>query len=72
MVTRRRLPFFALFEPLTRADATAIIANARRILTPNGIERLEKVRIGGADRGTPELLMIRGGPENLVLLVAAD
>ncbi|MGA8732312.1 MAG: alpha/beta hydrolase [Terriglobales bacterium] len=55
----------------TRAEATAIIANARKIVTPNGIEQLEKVRIGGIDqwvsiRGrdkrNPVLLFIHGGP----------
>src|SRR5262245_59330527 len=30
--------------PASRAEATAIIANARKIVTPNGVERLEKVR----------------------------
>jgi proline iminopeptidase len=58
-------------KPATRAEATAIIANARKIVTPNGIERLEKVRIGGidqwvsirgADRRNPVLLYIHGGP----------
>ena len=52
-------------------EATAIIANARKILTPNGIERLEKVRIGGieqwisirgVDRRNPVLVVIHGGP----------
>jgi proline iminopeptidase len=54
-----------------RAEATAIIANARKVVTPNGVERLEKVRIGGidqwvsvrgADRRNPVLLHIHGGP----------
>jgi proline iminopeptidase len=58
-------------SPATRAEATAIIANARKIVTPNGVERLEKVRIGGidqwvsvrgADRRNPVLLYIHGGP----------
>ena len=58
-------------KPATRAEATAIIANARKIVTPNGVERLEKVRIGGvdqwvsirgADRRNPVLLYIHGGP----------
>jgi hypothetical protein len=31
----------------SRAEATAIIANARKVVTPNGVERLEKIRIGG-------------------------
>jgi len=58
-------------KPASRAEAIAIIANARKIVTPNGVERLEKVRIGGIDqwvsiRGTdrrnPVLLHIHGGP----------
>ena len=58
-------------KPASRAEATAIIANARKVVTPNGVERLEKVRIGGIDqwvsiRGTdhrnPVLLYIHGGP----------
>lgn len=58
-------------KPSSRAEATAIIANARKILTPNGVGRLEKVRIGGidqfvsirgADRRNPVLLYIHGGP----------
>ena len=58
-------------KPASRAEATTIIGNARKILTPNGVERLEKVRIGGIDqwvsvRGTdrrnPVLLYVHGGP----------
>jgi pimeloyl-ACP methyl ester carboxylesterase len=58
-------------KTFTRADAVTIIANARKILTPTGVERLEKVRIGGidqwvsirgADRKNPVLLYIHGGP----------
>jgi proline iminopeptidase len=58
-------------KPASRAEATAIIANARKIVTPNGVERLENVRIGGidqwvsirgADRGNPVLLYMHGGP----------
>ncbi len=58
-------------KPSNRAEATAIIADARKILTPNGVERLEKVRIGGIDqwvsvrgndRKNPVLLYIHGGP----------
>jgi pimeloyl-ACP methyl ester carboxylesterase len=58
-------------KPFSRADATAIIADARKIVTPNGVERLERVRIGGIDqwvsiRGrdkrNPVLLFIHGGP----------
>jgi proline iminopeptidase len=58
-------------RPASRAEATAIIANARKIVTPNGIELLERVRIGGidqwvsirgVDRRNPVLLHIHGGP----------
>ncbi len=58
-------------KPANRAEAAAIVANARKIVTPNGVERLEKVRIGGidqwvsirgADRRNPVLLHIHGGP----------
>jgi pimeloyl-ACP methyl ester carboxylesterase len=58
-------------KPVDRAEAARIIADARRIVAPNGIERLQKVRIGGIDqwvsiRGTdrhnPVLLLIHGGP----------
>lgn len=56
---------------MTRAEVTAIIAESRRIVVPGGIERMEKVRIGGIDqwlsiRGNdarnPVLLVIHGGP----------
>lgn len=58
-------------KPSNRAEATAIIANARKIVTPNGVERLEALRIGGidqwvsvrgADRSNPVLLHVHGGP----------
>ena len=58
-------------KSISRASATAIITNARKILTPNGVERLDRIRIGGIDqwvsiRGTdrknPVLLYIHGGP----------
>jgi proline iminopeptidase len=58
-------------KPFSRDKAAAIIANARKIVTPNGVERLEKVRIGGidqwvsirgADKRNPVLLLIHGGP----------
>ncbi|MGA7929843.1 MAG: alpha/beta hydrolase [Candidatus Sulfotelmatobacter sp.] len=58
-------------KPASRSEATAIIANARKIVEPNGVERLQKVRIGGidqwvsirgADRRNPVLLYIHGGP----------
>lgn len=58
-------------KSFNRAEATSIIAEARKIVNPGGVERLEKVRIGGIDqwvsiRGTdkrnPVLLLIHGGP----------
>ena len=58
-------------KPASRAEAVAIIADARKIVTPEGVERLEKLRIGGieqwvsirgADRRNPVLLHIHGGP----------
>lgn len=58
-------------KPANRAEAIAIVADARRILTPNGVERLETVRIGGidqwvsirgVDKRNPALLLIHGGP----------
>ena len=63
-------------KPANRAQATAIIANVRKILTPYGVERLEKVRIGGIDqwvsiRGrdqrNPILLVIHGGPGYMLM-----
>src|SRR5258708_35381095 len=38
-------------KPFSRAKATLIIADARKIVTPNGVERLDKVRIGGVEQG---------------------
>jgi proline iminopeptidase len=58
-------------KPFSRAKATLIIADARKIVTPNGVERSDKVRIGGieqwvsirgADKRNPVLLLIHGGP----------
>ena len=58
-------------KPASRVEATAIIANARKIVTRNGVEQLEAVRIGGieqwvsvrgADRRNPVLLHVHGGP----------
>lgn len=58
-------------RPANRAEAVALIAEARRIVTPEGIERMEKVRIGGIeqwlsirgnDRRNPVLLVFHGGP----------
>src|ERR1700683_3900333 len=44
-------------KPFSRAKAALIISDARKIVTPNGVERLEKVRIGGIEQG----VLIRGG-----------
>jgi len=58
-------------KPQSRAEAVAIIADMRRIITPQGIERTQAVRIGGIDqwvsirgmdRRNPVLLMLHGGP----------
>lgn len=58
-------------QPPTPVEARAIIGNARKIVTPGGVERVERVSIGGIDqwvsiRGTdrrnPALLYIHGGP----------
>lgn len=57
--------------PNSRAEAIKIVSELRRIVSPEGIERLEAVRIGGidqwisirgVDRRNPVLLMIHGGP----------
>ena len=57
--------------PDSRAEAVNIIADMRRIVTPQGIEQTRAVRIGGIDqwisvRGTdrrnPVLLFLHGGP----------
>src|SRR5262249_34089654 len=58
-------------QAASRAEATKIIAETRRIVNPGGVEQLEKVQIGGidqwvsirgADRRNPVLLYIHGGP----------
>jgi len=57
--------------PKSRAEATKIVAEMRRIVSPEGVERLQAVRIGGidqwisvrgVDRRNPILLMLHGGP----------
>lgn len=57
--------------PHSRAEAVGIIAELRRVVADQGVERLEKVRIGGIDqwvsirgndRRNPVLLMLHGGP----------
>jgi proline iminopeptidase len=61
----------APMETYTRAQVTAIIASARKIVTSNGVEETLEVPIGGTkqwitvrgrDRANPILLMIHGGP----------
>ena len=58
-------------KPMDRQDAVGVVRELRRIVTPNGVERSEAVRIGGidqyvsirgADRRNPILLIIHGGP----------
>lgn len=55
----------------SRSDATAVIREMRRIVTPNGIEKSATVRIGGIDqfisirgrdRRNPIMLVLHGGP----------
>lgn len=58
-------------RPRNRAEALEIVSGLRRIVSPQGVDRLEAVNIGGIDqwisiRGTdlrnPILLFIHGGP----------
>lgn len=58
-------------HPSSRQEAVEVIREWCRILTPNGVERHETVRIGGIDqfvsirgddRRNPILLFIHGGP----------
>ena len=58
-------------KPNNRAEATEVVRGLRRIVTPNGIERAEAIRIGGIDqfvtirgndRRNPVLLVLHGGP----------
>jgi proline iminopeptidase len=69
--TDKTQPARSQVKPANRPEAVEIIADARKIVTPNGIERLERVKIGGieqwvsirgADRKNPVLLHIHGGP----------
>ena len=55
----------------SRNEVTAIIANNRKIVTPNGVEKLVSVQIGGStqwlsirgkDKRNPILLFLHGGP----------
>lgn len=58
-------------SPADRAEATEIVRGLRRIVTPNGIDRAQVIRIGGIDqwvsirgrdRRNPALLVLHGGP----------
>lgn len=58
-------------KPNNRAEAVQIVQDMRRIVAPEGIERLQTVRIGGIDqwisvrgidRRNPILLYVHGGP----------
>ncbi len=64
---------------LARAEVTRILAENRRIVSPNGIEELIKVPIGGIDqwlsirgkdRRNPILLVLHGGPASPSMPVA--
>jgi len=48
-------------KPASRAEATAIIAQARKIVTPDGVQRREKVRIGGIEQWGSRSVMWTGG-----------
>ncbi|AGC43512.1 alpha/beta fold family hydrolase [Myxococcus stipitatus DSM 14675] len=57
--------------PRSRAEAVEVIAGLRKIVAPEGLERSEKVRIGGIDQWVsvrsrdlrnPVLLVFHGGP----------
>jgi proline iminopeptidase len=58
-------------KPHNRSEATEVIRGLRHIVTPNGIERAQTIRIGGIyqwvtirgeDRRNPVLLVLHGGP----------
>ena len=66
-------------KTLSRQEVTGILAQSRRIVSPNGIEELRKVRIGGIDqwlsvrgrdRRNPILLVLHGGPASPFLPIA--
>ena len=61
-------------KPRNRAEATDVIRQLRRIVTPNGVERAQTVRIGGVDlwvtvRGDNNeircCLVLHGGPAEI-------
>lgn len=58
-------------KPISRAEATAVVEELRRIVTPMGVDRAQMVRLGGIDqwvsirgrdRRNPVLLVLHGGP----------
>ncbi len=58
-------------DPNCRAEAVKVIAGLRKIVAPEGVERTEKLRIGGIDQWVsvrsrdlrnPVLLVLHGGP----------
>lgn len=58
-------------KPTNREEAVAVVRELRRIVTPNGVDRSEIIRIGGInqfvnvrgrDRRNPILLVLHGGP----------
>jgi pimeloyl-ACP methyl ester carboxylesterase len=66
-------------KTLSRTEVTGIIAQSRRIVSPNGIEELRKIRIGGIDqwlsirgrdRRNPILLVLHGGPASPSMPIA--
>jgi len=66
-------------RPFSRDEARAIVADARKIMAPNGVEELRAVEIGGIpqwisvrgrDRRNPVLLFIHGGPASTEMPVS--
>lgn len=66
-------------KPFSRDDARAIVADARKITTPMGVEELRAVTLGGVpqwisvrgrDRRNPILLFIHGGPASTEMPVS--
>ncbi|WP_266172224.1 alpha/beta fold hydrolase [Dyella subtropica] len=64
---------------LSRDEVARIIANTRKIVSPQGVEELVKVRIGGIDqwlsirgkdRRNPILLVLHGGPASTSMPIA--
>lgn len=71
MMTVEQTAVAQAVKPTNRQEAVEIVRELRRIVTPDGVERNETVRIGGidqfvsmrgADRRNPVLLFIHGGP----------